>query len=408
MRRPELDTLLFQMLGTYPGISDLIFAVGRPYQVETYGELKEAVVEPRITALTRYQTERIALNIIGPDRRLLRELAARGACDCGYQLGQQARFRVNIFRQRGNLSIVMRKMQEEMPTIESLGLQPIFHDMCREKNGLILVTGATGSGKTTTLSAMLNEINERSPIHIVTLEDPIEFIHPHKKATFNQRELGADFEDYPSGLRSALRQAPKVILVGEMRDRSTVEIAMTAAETGHLVLSTIHTINAGQSINRILGMFERSEEQQLRLRLSEMVRWIVSQRLAPKVGGGRVLINEILGSNLRTRETIVHGEDDVRSFYDIIEAQATFGWTTFDQSLQRAFEAGTISEETAQLYATSKARMTRYIDDVKKKRGLAEEKPTGLRLDPDTAPASLAAKAPPPLPTASAPGLRLS
>jgi len=384
MRRPELDALLAAMLDTHPGISDLLFTVGRPYQVESFGDLKGAPVQPRISELTRFQTERIALNIIGPDRRLLRELAEKGACDCSYQLADVARFRVNIFRQRGNLSIIMRKMQAEMPSLQALGLQPIFKDMCRERTGLILVTGATGSGKTTTLSAMLNEINESQAIHVVTLEDPIEFIHPHKRATFNQRELGADFESYPAGLRSALRQAPKVILVGEMRDRATVEIALTAAETGHLVLSTIHTINAGQSINRVLGLFDQSEEAQLRLRLSELLRWVVSQRLAPRIGGGRVLINEIMGSNLRTREAIIQGEGDGRSFYDIIEAQATFGWTTFDQSLRHAFESGVIDEETANLYSTNKARMTRFVDDVKKQRGLTDNRPTGLRLDMDT------------------------
>jgi twitching motility protein PilT len=403
MRRPELDALLAGMLETHPGISDLLFTVGRPYQVESFGELKAADVEPHITTLTRYQTERIALNIIGRDRRLLNELVRKGACDCSYAVADRARFRVNIFRQRGNLSIIMRRMLAEMPSIDGLGLQPIFKEMCRERTGLILVTGSTGSGKTTTLSAMLNEINATQAVHVVTLEDPIEFIHTHKKATFNQRELGADFEDYPSGLRAALRQAPKVILVGEMRDRATVEIALTAAETGHLVLSTIHTINAGQSINRILGMFERHEEPQLRIRLSELLRWIVSQRLAPRVNGGRVLVNEVMGSNLRTRETIIHGEDDGRSFSEIIEAQATFGWTTFDHTLKTAYESNQITEETAQLYSTNKARITRLIDDVKKKRGVAEEKPTGLRLDMDE---------PPPAPIRPAersatPGLRL-
>jgi twitching motility protein PilT len=392
MRRAELDALLRDMLASHQGISDINFTVGRPYQVEAYGELKAVDANPRLRVLTNYQTERIALNIIGPNRRLLRELAERGACDCSYALGVEERFRVNIFRQRGNLSIVMRKMASEMPSINGLELQPIFFEMCREKNGLILVTGATGSGKTTTLSAMLNQINETLPVHVVTLEDPIEFIHEHKLATFNQRELGADFEDFATGLRSSLRQAPKVILVGEMRDRATVEIALTAAETGHLVLSTIHTINAGQSINRILGLFNRDEEQQLRLRLSEMLRWVVSQRLVPRIGGGRALVNEIMGSNLRTRETIALGESESRSFYEIIEAQATFGWTTFDQSLRRSYEEAIVTEETCELYATNKARMTRQLDDVKKGRGLKEDKPTGLRLEKDNA-------GPPPIPT---------
>ncbi len=386
MRTPELDAILGAMLDTHPGISDLVFSVGRPLQVESFGELKEAhIAQPQVRKLTRFQTEQIALNIVGNQRHLLRDLVTKGACDCSYALLDRARFRVNIFKQRGNFAIVMRKAQSEMPSLASLGLTPIFRDMAREKNGLILVTGATGSGKTTTLSAILNEINETQAVHVVTLEDPIEFIHQHKRATFNQRELGADFDAFPSGLRSALRQAPKVILVGEMRDRATVEIALTAAETGHLVLSTIHTINAGQSINRILGMFELAEETQLRLRLSETLRYIVSQRLTPKVNGGRILINEIMGSNLRTREAVALGEDEGRSFYDIVEANATFGWTTFDQALHRAYQASLITEETANLYATNKGKMTRYIDDVKKKRGLDSEESSGLKLDLESA-----------------------
>ena len=385
MRHPDLDTILSSMLDSHPGISDLVFSVGRAFQVEAYGELKEVHAHPAVQGLTRFQTEQIALTIIGSARHLLRDLALRGACDCSYALGDHARFRVNIFKQRGNFAIIMRKAQSDMPSLTSLGLSPIFRDMAREKNGLILVTGATGSGKTTTLTAILNEINETQPVHVVTLEDPIEFLHQHKKATFNQRELGADFDTFPNGLRSALRQAPKVILVGEMRDRATVEIAMTAAETGHLVLSTIHTINAGQSINRILGMFDLAEETQLRLRLSETLRYIVSQRLAPKANGGRLLINEVMGTNLRVREAIALGEADGRSFYDIIESNATFGWTTFDQSLYRAYQAGLVTEETADLYATNKGKMTRHIDGVKKQRGLADDAPTGFKLDLEAA-----------------------
>ena len=393
MRPTELDTILTAMLDAHPGISDLLFTVNRPFQVETYGELKEARIQPAVKILTGYQTEQIALNIIGDQRHLLGHLITHGACDCSYSLGEHTRFRVNVFKQRGAFSIVMRKAQSEMPTIASLALQPIFHDIAKEKNGLILVTGATGSGKTTTLAALLNEINETHAVHVVTLEDPIEFVHNHKRATFNQRELGGDFDSYPNGLRAALRQAPKVILVGEMRDRATVEIALTAAETGHLVLSTLHTINAGQSVNRMLGMFELAEETQLRLRLSETLRWVVSQRLVPKVRGARLLVNEIMGSNLRTRESIALGEQDGRTFYEIVESNATFGWTTFDQSLLRAYKAGLITEETSNLYATNKARMTRYIDSVKKERGVDEERPTGLRLDTDASSESSSAAA---------------
>ena len=382
MRPSDLDTILTGMLDSHPGISDFVFAVGKPLQVESHGELKDAMIHPTITRLTPFQTEHVALNIVGSARYLLRELMLRGSCDCSYSLGDRARFRCNIFRQRGNFAIIMRKAQSEMPSIQSLGLSPIFHDMARERNGLILVTGATGSGKTTTLTAILNEINETQRVHVVTLEDPIEFLHQHKLATFNQRELGGDFDSFPNGLRSALRQAPKVILVGEMRDRATVEIALTAAETGHLVLSTIHTINAGQAINRILGMFELAEETQLRLRLSETLRYVVSQRLAPKLGGGgRVLLNEVMGTNLRVRESVALGEAEGRTFSEIIEANASFGWTTFDQSLSRAFEHDLISEETAELYATNKPKVTRHIDQVKKKRGIHMEAPTGLRLD---------------------------
>jgi twitching motility protein PilT len=381
MKRAELDAILVAMLETAPGISDINFSVGRPPQVEAFGVLKFADSGTRVDKLSAYQTERIALNIIGTDKRLLRDLATKGACDCAYMVNEKARFRVNIFRQRGHIAIVMRKAQTEVPTLQSLQLPPAFKEVAKEKTGLVLVTGATGSGKTTTLAAVLDEINRNHAIHIVTLEDPIEYVHPHKKATFNQRELGADFEDFPGGLRSALRQAPKVILVGEMRDRATVEIALTAAETGHLVLSTIHTINAGQSINRILGMFDRHEEQQIRVRLADMLRWIVSQRLLPKVGGGRLLVQEIMGSSLRTREAVALGEGEDREFYSIIEQSEPFGWMTFDQAIAKAFEQGKVSDETAILYASNKAKMNRYLDDAKKRQGLESLDTSNLKLD---------------------------
>ena len=381
MKRPELDALLLSMLEVAPGISDMNFTVGRPPQVEAFGVLKEADVPPRVKKLTAYQTERIALNIIGGERRLLTDLAVRGSCDCAYMASEKARFRVNIFRQRGNLAIVMRKAQTEIPTLLSLNLPTILKELTKEKTGLILVTGATGSGKTTTIAAVLDEINRTLPVHIVTLEDPIEYTHPHKRGTFNQRELGADFDDFPTGLRAALRQAPKVIFVGEMRDRETVEIALTAAETGHLVLSTIHTISAGQSVNRILGMFNREEETQLRLRMADTLRWVVSQRLLPKVGGGRLLVQEIMGSNLRTRETIALGENEDRSFYNIIGDSETFGWSTFDQAIIKAFEQSRISEETAILYCTNKGKMSRYIDDAKKRMNVVSVDTSGFSLD---------------------------
>jgi len=290
MRAPDLDRILSAMLRTYDGISDLNFSVGHPLQVEDFGELKPVFVDPPIERLTPYQTEQLALTLMQGNRRLMHEYLVNGSCDCSYAIAGEARFRVNIFRQRGHCTIVMRKLQSEIPSLQSLNLPEIFSEIAKEKTGLVLVTGATGSGKTTTLAALLNEINQTQAVHIVTLEDPIEFVHPIGRATFNQRELGHDFDNYPNGLRAALRQAPKVILVGEMRDRATVEVALMAAETGHLVVSTLHTVDAGHAIHRILGLFSLGEESQLRLRLANTIRYIVSQRLAPKIGGGRQLL----------------------------------------------------------------------------------------------------------------------
>jgi twitching motility protein PilT len=369
------------MLKTYDGISDLNFSVGHPPQVEDYGELKAVYVDPPIEALTPYQTEQIALTIMQGNRRLIYDYLTTGSCDCSYSLHGEARFRVSVFRQQGHFSVVLRKLYGTVPTIQELGLPSIFHEIAKEKTGLVLVTGATGSGKTTTLAALLNEINDTQPVHVITLEDPIEFVHPKLKATFNQRELGHDFNNYPNGLRAALRQAPKVILVGEMRDRATVEVALMAAETGHLVLSTLHTVDAGQSINRMLGLFSLGEEKQLRIRLADSLRYVVSQRLAPKVNGGRQLLTEILGYNLRTQETIALGEGEHRNFYEIIEASSPFGWMTFDQSILNAYESGMISEETARLYASRKGRITRGIDLIQKARGIDTDLDSGLRLD---------------------------
>jgi twitching motility protein PilT len=381
MRTPDLDRILSAMLKTYDGISDLNFSVGYPLQVEDFGVLKPVYVDPPIEALTPYQTEQIALTLMQGNRRLIYDYLTAGSCDCSYSLNDEARFRVNVFRQQGHFSVVLRKLEGHVPTVDSLGLPPIFREVAKEKTGLVLVTGATGSGKTTTLAAILNEINDTQAVHVITLEDPIEFVHPKLKATFNQRELGHDFNNYPNGLRAALRQAPKVILVGEMRDRATVEVALMAAETGHLVLSTLHTVDAGQSINRILGLFSLGEEKQLRIRLADTLRYVISQRLAPKENGGRQLLSEILGYNLRTREAVALGEGEHRSFYEIIEDSSPFGWMTFDQSILNAYENGFISEETAKLYASRKGRVTRGIDLIQKARGIDTELDSGLRLD---------------------------
>jgi twitching motility protein PilT len=263
----------------------------------------------------------------------------------------------------------MRKLNTEIPSLAQLGMPEIFRSVAQEKTGLVLITGATGSGKSTTLAGLLNEINLTKSVHIITLEDPVEFVHNHKKSTFNQREMGNDFSTFATGLRAALRQSPKVVLVGEMRDRETVEIGLAAAETGHLVLSTLHTIDAGQTINRLLGMFEPEEQEQIRIRLADMLRWVISQRLVPKVGGGRYALLEIMGANLRTKETIVQGETEGKSFYEITESNHTFGWRNFDQACLEAYEQNLITEETAVAYCTKKGVVTRGIDKIKKSRG---------------------------------------
>jgi twitching motility protein PilT len=369
MRRLELNKILRTMLDSQPGVSDLLFTVGKPPQVESYGELKPVVFKPTIEKLTPFQIEDIAINIIGDNPWLIEDLLRHGSCDGSYTLADRARFRVNTFSQRGNYSIVCRQLSTKVPTLEQLKFPEILKQIPREKSGLVLVTGATGSGKTTTLAAVLEEINRDKAIHIVTLEDPVEYLHTHDKATFNQRELGIDFDSYANGLRAALRQAPKVILVGEMRDRETIKIALTAAETGHLVLSTLHTINAGETINRILGMFGPEEQEQVRTQLSDSLRWVISQRLAPKIGGGRQALLEIMGSNLRTQETIRLGESQGKTFYEIIEASYPYGWRTFDDACVDAFDCGLITEETALLYCTKRSVVSHRIDNRKKSRG---------------------------------------
>ena len=395
MLKAHFDHLLNVILDSHEGIADLFFVVGRPFQVEAHGKLKPVQVDPPIPVLTPFHVERIVNVLVGHDARLVHDLIHTGSCDSSYTVGNRCRLRVNIFRQRGSYGIVMRILATKIPTVAALNLPPIFEKMTQEKTGLILVTGATGSGKTTTLAAVLNEFNEKLPGHIVTLEDPIEFVHPHKTSTFCQRELGNDFSTFAVGLRAALREAPKVIFVGELRDRETTEIAITAAETGHLVVSTLHTINAGQSINRILGMFDQAEQGQMRQRLAETLRYIVAQRLAPKIGGGRQLVMEIMGSNLRTREAILLGEAEERNFYDITAASATYGWQTFDQSILASFKAGLIEEETAMAYASRKPVISRGVDQHKHALNQRQEA-SGLRMAHTTE----LAPPPPPLPAA--------
>jgi twitching motility protein PilT len=381
MRKNEIDHILTRMLDSHKNVSDLNLTVGKPPQVESAGVLQPVEIRPPIKELTPFQTEVMALNLIGGDRRLTRDLLEKGSCDLSHSLPGKARFRVNVFSQTGNYSIVLRKLESKVPTIKSMNLPESFYDISKEKNGIVLFTGATGSGKTTSLAAILDQINETLSVHVVTLEDPVEYLHPHKQSTFNQRELGLDFNSYANGLRAALRQAPKVILVGEMRDRETVEIGLSAAETGHLVFSTLHTVDAGQTINRILGMFAMDEENQIRIRLADTIRWIVGQRLLPKIGGGRVAAFEVLRSNIRVKDSILNGESEGKTFYEIIQQGAAFGMSTFDDYIVHLYEQGLITQETAMAYASRKGIAGRGIDMVKAARGESTTDIDRLEID---------------------------
>ena len=404
MDRKTVDALITSMLETGDRVSDLLFIAGKPPFIEADGRLNPFPIDTRDSRLTSQFIDALAEQITDNNERLLSDYASTGSCDCSYAIEKVARFRVNIYKENDRRAIVMRKLQPDVPTLAGLGLAPIFQEIVKEKNGIVLVTGAAGSGKTTTLAALINELNQTQPIHIVTLEDPIEFLHPHMRAAISHRELGRDFRSFAEGLRSALRQAPKVILVGEIRDRETMEIAVTAAETGHLVLSTLHTINAGQTINRILGFFTKDEEEQIRYRLSDTVRYIVSQRLVPKVTGGRLLISEILGSSLRTRESIRYGESEGKTFHEIIDASTIYGWHSFDHCLLKGIETNDITEETALLYCNDKGNMRRQLDLLKKLRGQPEpETMSTLKLNV-TAPATVAPElVPQPIEASNAP-----
>ena len=381
MKKAEIEYWITAMLESHSNVSDLNITVGKTLQVESAGQLVPVTVEPPVHELTPFQTETFALNLIGNNKRLLMDLVENGSCDLSYSLGDKARFRVNIFTQKGYFTTVLRKLESEIPTIENMQFPPAFERMAREINGLVLFTGATGTGKTTSLAALLDRINNERSVHVVTLEDPIEYVHQQKKATFNQRELGNDFSTFAVGMRAALRQAPKVILVGEMRDRETMEIALTAAETGHLVLSTLHTIDAGQTVNRILGMFEQEEQPQIRNRLVDTIRWVVSQRLLPRVGGGRVAAMEILCTSLRVKDLILNGETEDKTFYNIIKEGSALEMRTFDQHILELFSRGLVTEQTAVTYCSHRNEMNRGLDRLKSERGEATSSLTNLAME---------------------------
>jgi len=352
----DLDPLLETMLDAAPEISDLNLSVGRPPQVEVDGQLRP-VPYMGIERLLPYQTELIAMRLLSGKRDAAEKLVRTGSVDVSYSLARRTRFRVNIFAQRGTYSIVLRVIPSKVPTVEELGVPVHLNDIGTERNGIVLVTGPTGSGKSTTLAAIINKINQEKAIHIITIEDPIEYLHHHNKATINQREVGGDTQTFALALRAALRQAPKVILVGEMRDVETISIALEASETGHLVLSTLHTTDAAKTVDRIVGVFPKNEERQIRTRFSQSFKWIVSQRLVPKNGGGRIAVCEILRATSRTREYIQEGEREGKSLTDAMNDGVLEGMQSFDYELERLITTGVIDREIGLSYATNRTNL---------------------------------------------------
>lgn len=389
----DIAPIIEQMLLISENVSDLNFSCGQTPQVEINGSLYSA--EPfGIGRLSAYQTEMIAMAILRDNHDAARQLARSRTADLSYHLPGKCRFRVNIFQQRNSYSIVMRVIPHEVPSFESLRLPMQLADIANIRNGVVLLTGPTGSGKSSTLAAVIDRINETKSYHIVTIEDPIEFLHNHKKSTINQREVGADTKDFASALRAALRQAPKVILVGEMRDLETAEIALEAAETGHLVLSTLHTIDASKTIDRIIGLYPKNEERIIRTRLAQTFRYIVSQRLVPRADGkGRIAAVEILRSNPRTREYIEKGETEGKTLLDAIRDGEIDGMQDFDSVIRTFIEDGLVSLEDGLSYATNQNNLLLQL------KGLASAEDYQKRDRPTTPPPAVSAPMPAPSPT---------
>ncbi|HYL82827.1 MAG TPA: PilT/PilU family type 4a pilus ATPase [Candidatus Angelobacter sp.] len=369
--------LVTAMLKSSPHVSDLIFSPGRAPQVEVSGNLVELKYKG-LECLSSQDTLSIANDIMGTNETPLRKLEQDGSADLSYGISGVARFRVNIFKQRGSCAIVMRVVPDKIPGFDELNLPSALAEIVDLRNGIVLVTGPTGSGKSSTLAAVLDKMNEQKAYHILTIEDPIEFLHRHKKATVHQRELHSDTPTFALALRAALRQAPKVILVGEMRDRETIETALEASETGHLVLSTLHTIDAAKTIERIIGVFPLADQQTIRTRLAKAFRFIVSQRLLPrKDKKGRIAAVEILRSTMRTREYIEKGESEGKSLLDAMRDGSTEGMQHFDSEIEKLIRAGTIDFETGLSYATNagnlRLEMADYADAQRSVRGRRED-----------------------------------
>ena len=359
----NLATVLQRMLAVSDKVSDLIFSPGRPPQIELVGKLQPVEI-PGVEKLSPAQTSGIAKLIIGNHEGAGESLEKFGSADLSFSVPSLCRFRVNIFKQRGTYAIVMRVIPARPPRFEDFDLPPQLRDIVELKNGVVLVTGPTGSGKSSTLAAVIDLINETKYYHIVTIEDPIEFLHTHKNSTIHQRELHSDTPNFSLALRAALRQAPKVILVGEMRDRETMEVALEAAETGHLVLSTLHTIDAAKTVERIIGVFPKNEEQIIRTRLAQSFRFIISQRLLPRAdGGGRVAAIEVLKATSRTREYIERGESEGKSLMDAMEQGEVDGMQTFDSVIEKMIRDGVVTKEDGLAYASNYGNLLLRLGD---------------------------------------------
>src|SRR5690349_14788691 len=369
----NVPQLIGAMLKAREFVSDLIFSPGRAPQVEVSGQLVELKFKG-LECLVPSDTDQIAKVLLGKNQHAAQKFEESGSADLSYGLENVGRFRVNIFRQRGTCAIVMRVIPDRIPSFEDLKLPPQLKEICGLRLGIVLVTGPTGSGKSSTLAAIVDRMNEERAIHILTIEDPIEFIHGHKKATIHQRELHSDTPTFGLALRAALRQAPKVILVGEMRDRETMEIALVASETGHLVMSTLHTIDAAKTVERIVGVFPQGEQPAIRNRLSKAFQYIVSQRLVPRADGlGRVALIEILKSTLRTREYVEQGESNGKTLLDAMKDGAQDGMQHFDGEIERLLRANVITLETAFSYATNPNNLRLEIADLIEERRQAEK-----------------------------------
>ncbi len=360
----NLATVLQRMLAVSDKVSDLIFSPGRPPQIELVGKLQPVEI-PGLDKLTPAQTAGIAKLIIGTHEEAAKSLEKSGSADLSFGVPSLARFRVNIFMQRGTHAIVMRVIPQRPPRFDDFNLPQQLREIIDIKNGIVLVTGPTGSGKSSTLAAIIDLINETKYYHIVTIEDPIEFLHQHKNSTIHQRELHTDTPNFALALRAALRQAPKVILVGEMRDRETMEVAMEAAETGHLVLSTLHTIDAAKTVERIIGVFPKNEEQIIRTRLAQSFRYIISQRLLPRAdGSGRVAAIEVLKATSRTREYIERGESEGKSLMDAMEQGELDGMQTFDGVIEKMIRDGIVTQEDGMTYASNYGNLLLRLGDL--------------------------------------------